>query len=144
MEFLNEISSPYNQITSSQRWEAINILMNLSWDLVGHPKLGIFLWLDIQKRILIEDRIRKMGFEDLSRCTFYKEELKVAEHLLYQCKFTKECWIWLKIKLNWTSPLPKKWQDHLIRWPKKVDNNVYGKFNSITLAILVWEIWKEH
>ena len=47
----------YRAIINSQRWEEVNIPLNLCWDSTCLPKVGFFLWLAFQKRILTADRL---------------------------------------------------------------------------------------
>lgn len=86
-----KVKEGYKIIINSQRWEEVNIPLNLCWDTIGLPKAGIFLWEVAQSRILTTDRIRKMGFEGPSRCLLCKEEAETTEHIFYNCKYAKEC-----------------------------------------------------
>ena len=133
----------YKMITNSQQWEVNTLPLNLCWDPANLPKAGMFLWTAMHKKILTEDRIQKMGFEGPSRCSLCREEEENAEHLLFSCKFSQECWRWLQRKLNWSSPLAGQWEDHLMGWPKEDPKKVYGKLWNISPAIAMWEIWKE-
>lgn len=130
-----KVKEGYNSILHSQRWEEINIPMNLCWDPAILPKAGIFLWAALQNRILTTDRIIKMGFHGPSRCILCKQDNETVDHLLYQCPFSIECWHRIKGKLNWTSPLPANWKEHIQGWPKSRDKNIYDKIWNITPAI---------
>ena len=57
--------------------------------------------------------------------------------------YAKQCWEWLRKKLNWTYPLPGNLESLLIGWPNGCSFNIYEKLWNRSPSILMWEIWKE-
>jgi ribonuclease HI len=137
------VRNGYNSLIHSQRWDQIEIPLNLCWDAACLPKAGFFLWLASQNRILTEDRLHKFGFQGPSRCVLCKHNIEDVDHLLYRCPFSQSCWEWLRLKLGWSSPLPKSFFKFLIGWPTNMVKGIYNKLWNICPAIVSWEIWKE-
>ena len=62
------VKKGYDLIIQSQIWEELDLLLRLCWDSTCLPKDGIFLWITLHKRILKTKRLKKIGFEEPSRC----------------------------------------------------------------------------
>ena len=127
----------YELITKSQRWELIEIPLELCQDSDCLPKAGNFLWAAIQNRILTAGRFMKMGFEGPSRCLLCKNNSKTDEHILFSCPFARNCWSWLCNNLNWHSAFQNNLLDHLKSWPKKGSSKIYNNLWRISPSILL-------
>lgn len=79
--------------------EAIEVdkkwLKDLLWGKHVLPKAGVFSWLAIQKKILTQDRLAKVGIVGLSRCPLCKQHNEDANHLLMSCPYARYCWNFL-------------------------------------------------
>ena len=137
------VRSGYKSLIHSQRWDQIEIPLNLCWDAACLPKSGFFLWLASQNRILTEDRLHKFGILGPSRCVLCKHNSEDADHILYSCPFSQSCWEWLRLKLGWSSPLPRTFSELLKGWPVNRIKGIYRKLWNICPTIMSWEIWKE-
>lgn len=127
----------YNTLINLEKWEKVEIPLKLCWDSTCLPKAGFFLWLAFQNRILTQDRLQKFGFSGPSRCILSKIEEESVDHLLYNCVYSKTCWEWLVKNLNWSSPLPRTFEDLLKGWPYKACGGVYSKLWNIFPSMLV-------
>lgn len=93
--------------------DTLDIPLNLCWNKACLPKEGIFLWGALQKKILIVDRLWKLGFEGLSRCPLCEGQEEDVNHLILNCEFSQECWDWLSNCLKWCSTRPLDIMDFL-------------------------------
>lgn len=82
-------------IKNSQRWEVIEIPLDLCWDSACLPKACNFLWATLHNQILMGDRFLKLGFAGPSSCFLCKNDSKTIYHLLFNYPFTKKIWSWL-------------------------------------------------
>ncbi|XP_057873622.1 uncharacterized protein LOC131079633 [Cryptomeria japonica] len=78
----------------------------LMWSSPILPKVGVFTWLALKKRILTGERMRKLGFLGPFRCIMCKKVEESLDHLLLQCEEVKTVWSFLLGKLGWMAPLP--------------------------------------
>lgn len=76
-----------------------NIPLKIFWSSKITLKVGIFVWLAIQKKILTTYRFTRMGYEGPSRCILWKAKSELVDHLLLTCPFASKCWRWLCAKL---------------------------------------------
>ena len=115
----------------------------LCWNKLCMPKAGAFAWLAFKGRILTDDRRYKYGFIGPSRCSLCMKEVESANHLLAQCTFAQHCWALLKQHLCWSTPLPGSVKGIFHCWPNQSHKSIYSYLWKVSLAQLIWEIWKE-
>ena len=79
------------------------IWSKLVWFSQNIPKHAFILWLAIQNRLIIQDKIKKWGSYDMMVCSLCSEDMDSHHHLFFTCKFSKEFWkkVCLKIDLKW-------------------------------------------
>lgn len=130
-------------LINSKRWEEVEIPLKLSWDPTCLLKVGFFLWLAFQNRILTTDRINKIGIVGRSRCVLCKNDIENVDNLLYSCPYSQICWEWFSQKFCWSSAFPKSFKDFLKGWPSNLCKGTYSKLWNIFPSILIWEVWKE-
>ncbi|XP_059065117.1 uncharacterized protein LOC131857080 [Cryptomeria japonica] len=75
------------------------------------PKVGVFSWLVGNSRILIEDRLKRMGFVGPFRCVLCKKEEEDADHLLLGYEFAQEAWRFGLQRLSWKGSLAGNMRD---------------------------------
>ena len=121
------VKNGYKAILEANRSKSMDIPLKLCWDPSFLPKVGFFLWLAIQNRILSMDRLNILGIQGPSRCVLYQQSAKNMDHLLYLCPYSQRCWEWLKQMLGWCSPFQKSFIDLLRGWPSNIVNGVYSK-----------------
>lgn len=96
----------YRLLIKKKLWSKSNLPLSLCWDKNCLPKVGLFTWISLQKKILIANRFTKMGFEGPSRCLLCEREEESAHQILLNCDFANDCWKWLIGKLGWVTTLP--------------------------------------
>ena len=133
----------YKALLNSKEWERVELPLSLCWDPSCLPKAGFFLWLAAQNRILTADRLNTIGISGPSRCFLCKSDFEDAEHLLFNCPYSRKCWEWLIRSLGWSAPFPGKFKDFILGWPTDICKGVYNKIWYISPSVLLWEIWKE-
>lgn len=78
---------------------AYNLLMEETpmWELASKvwiknliPKIGFFMWVAIQNKILTLDNLRKKGFSLANRCTLCNSYEEIVNHLLLHFTISKE------------------------------------------------------
>ncbi|XP_016507264.2 uncharacterized protein LOC107824955 [Nicotiana tabacum] len=110
---------------------------------VGAPKRIFVLNLAIQKRLLTRDRLNNWGITDVLSCPMYNEENETMDHLFFSCVVSKE--VWGKV-LKWQgiSRTALDWQKD-IEWAERnaKDRNVDAQLYRVTLACVVYHIWRE-
>ena len=137
------VKDGYRVILNSQDLERVDIPLKLCWDISCLPKVGFFLWLAIQNRILTTNRLYILSIQGPSRCVLCKQNFEDVDHILYNCPYSQTCWEWLRYMLGWSTPLPKSLSDLLRSWPTTMVKGVYNKLWNISPSIVMWEIWKE-
>lgn len=59
----------------------------------GHiPKINIFYWIMLQKKILTQDNLKKRGINVVNRCTPCKEGFKDRDHFSFNCSYSQQVW----------------------------------------------------
>ena len=117
----------YKALVCSHNWNPVQMPLKLCWDGSCLPKVGLFLWLALQKRILRADRLSRFSIIGPSWCELCKNNNEDMDNLLYRCPFVQVCWDWLRLQLRWSSPLPKSLLDFIIAWPTNLVYGVYSK-----------------
>ena len=56
------------------------------------PKIDMYAWLIAHGSILMEDNLKKSGFQAPSQCALCHVEEETINHLLLECVFAKEVW----------------------------------------------------
>ncbi|XP_057833546.2 uncharacterized protein LOC131044273 [Cryptomeria japonica] len=67
----------------------------LMWSSPILPKVGVFTWLTLKKRILTGERLRRLGFLGSFRCIMCKKAEESLDHLLLQCEEAQTVWSFL-------------------------------------------------
>ena len=86
------VKSGYKAIIEAKRPESVDIPLKLCWDSSCLSKVGFFLWLAIQNKILSIDRLITFGIQGPSRCVLCQHDSKNTDHLLYLCPYSQKCW----------------------------------------------------
>ena len=105
-----------------------------------YPEQLFFLWLAVKEKLGTHDRLFHPAPGVL--CLFCGVCLETHAHLFFECPVTKQIWIRILHKGNFSTPdLP--WQE-LVSW---MAVHWHGSFGSVIkklcLAISVYHLWKE-
>ena len=107
------------------------------------PKINIFFWILLQKKILTQDNLQKRGINVVNWCCLCKKDLEDSDHLFLNYNYSQNVWnyilkFWI---IAWVhhNKIKQCFQSWIC--PNK-DNNVEFLWK-ITLPHLWWGIWKE-
>ena len=75
------VKQGYRVIMHSQLWNSVEMPLNLCWDSACLPKVGFFLWLALQNRALIADRLSRLGIIGPNWCVMCKRHNEDVDHL---------------------------------------------------------------
>lgn len=121
-----------------KEWEA-----KVCWNNVCLPKAGAFSWLAGNRRILFGDRLRKMGFAGPFRCVLCEKAEEDVDHLLLNCEFAREAWLFGLQRLNWKGPMIGNLSEWLESWPVLGKPSIFAAIWKILPSTILWELWKE-
>ncbi|XP_059070479.1 uncharacterized protein LOC131860126 [Cryptomeria japonica] len=117
--------------------------LKLVWSSPVLPKVGVFTWLALKKRILTGERLSRLGFLGPFRCVMCKKADESLDHLLLQCEEAQMVWNFLLGKLGWQTPLPNSVFELLSSWNIQSHISVFSSVWLVAPSLVVWEIWKE-
>lgn len=83
-----------------EKKEEIFTSKDLCWYKENLPKEGDFAWLAYNGRILIVERLKRIGINGPSRCPLCEKNEETIDHLLVQCHYAKKCWDIVQHKLG--------------------------------------------
>lgn len=108
-----------------------------------HPQHKFNLWLAIQGRLPIVDRLQKMGIQAPQMCVFYDLEDELLEQLFFECSYTKTIWQRL---LNWLGVQRQiqTWKEE-IHWVATYARRKKGIGNIIVVVygMLIYILWRD-
>ena len=70
------------------------------WNMNSCPKTTTFSWLELKRRILIGDNLKKRGMQNPSQCPLCLSEEESMNHLLDECPFSSSLWDWGAVILH--------------------------------------------
>ncbi|XP_048503038.1 uncharacterized protein LOC125498798 [Beta vulgaris subsp. vulgaris] len=89
----------------------------LVWNRLTVPKHRFFMWLIMLDRLQTSARLCKYGISESANCLICDREEENQDHLMLQCKYSKEIWKlimrWLQINSNYNTT------DGMTRWLQK-------------------------
>lgn len=96
------------------------------WKIWAPPKVKLFVWLAIQDRIWIADRLARRGWPNCGLCPLCKRVQESGTHILFKCRFTLRLWGLVKDWLHLENIDPASW--HLERyveewWTNRADSS---------------------
>lgn len=105
------------------------------------PKAGCFVWLTLNKRILIANRLVKLGFSQVFNCVLCGLEEESVDHLFLHCTFASQCWFFIMNKLKVLMPFPKSLWDMFNSWPLLFLSSIFSGNQKCAPALIIWAIW---
>ncbi|XP_049405161.1 uncharacterized protein LOC125868574 [Solanum stenotomum] len=88
-----------------------------------HPRHRFHLWLAVQQRLSIVDRLQKFGIQVLMECSFCSQEEETFDHLLFSCsysyRFGLDCFIGCT-SLEILSHGTKSWSGFVTRQSREI------------------------
>ncbi|OVA02896.1 Reverse transcriptase zinc-binding domain [Macleaya cordata] len=105
-------------------------------------KVGFFLWLLNQEKLLTQDNLQRRGWNFPNHCYLCEEETETVRHLFIECKYSKEVWNGISdgTGQHWNAPLTIK---EILTRKRANDLNSKGKelWNPLQVATC-WCLWK--
>ncbi|XP_074262965.1 uncharacterized protein LOC141585820 [Silene latifolia] len=107
------------------------------------PRHQIITMLAVQGKLAIVDQIIARGFHWVNRCYLCKEAAEDAQHLFFQCSYTKELLQELKLWVKMNTPCCDL--QTLLIWPRLRTKKRHwrSKWVSCCLGSLVYSVWCE-
>ena len=115
------------------------------WATAAPPKVKIFFWLALHRRLWTAARRRRHGLQANDDCVLCSQEPETADHLFAACVFTRELWHRLLQRVGFQFLCPNGDAD-LVNWwlasRREISSGFRKGFDSLVLLIS-WETWKE-
>lgn len=120
---------------------------SLIWDTWAPAKLKIFAWLLHQDRLWCNDRLQRRGWNNSYFCQLCRRNLESAEHLFWECSFTKAIWTNLATWQHCQALQPATWSQStssLERVATMVETTQpeFRKGIKSLVMLALWEVWQ--
>lgn len=116
-----------------------------TWSIQAEGKIKFFLWLLIQNKLWMADRLRALDWPHNDKCLFCDQTIESARHLFLKCPYEKEVWFVFSQENERATQAAeaatvKKWWLKLTRGSR---NNEYIKREVTVATYIIWNIWVE-
>ena len=126
----------------SNRSRERNVVGNI-WKLKAPPRVAIFEWLAIRKRILTRYNFRRMGRIVVNACPMCLRRDELVDHLMVTCKTAHYIWIsvigWFDCCWVFPNSLPVLFQ----AWKASIGAPRGKELWRLYFLAIIWTIWKE-
>lgn len=110
--------------------------MNIIWTLNIPPKVKIFSWLLVRKKLRTKDKILKYQSHIDASCPFCCSHIETIDHLFCECSFAHDIWRIV------CPPHVDVCQEGIIPWiSKMLTDKAHGKDNLTYFLLICWQIW---
>ncbi|GLJ17988.1 hypothetical protein SUGI_0316840 [Cryptomeria japonica] len=106
-------------------------------------KARSFLWLALNNKILIGDRLSRLGISTRFLYVLCGKDREDTSHLFLSCEFSQECWTWVLVKLRWEGPLLNSLSLMLVGGPLLHRDSFLAEIWKIAPSFVAWGIWWE-
>lgn len=116
----------------------------LNWKTWAPLRIKIFVWLALQDRCWIADRLLWRGLPHPPRCVFCDQVPETMHHLLVGCPFSRQIWHEVLSWCRTTMPPPTAYEDFIEWWAASHGTATAGQQGGISSMIILtaWLIWK--
>jgi uncharacterized Zn-finger protein len=140
------IASKKGYYVSADTWQVLRKKMEadwwkLVWFPLATPKQAFILWLVMQDRLLIGDRLIKMGYKGYVKCAYCHNQTESRKHLFFECSFSYRIWKFFMCRCNVTNAfmhLDEIIQEGINSWSSK---SLKGMLCGLVLGSVVYHIW---
>jgi hypothetical protein len=104
------------------------------------------VWIGLQNRLWIMDRLRKRGWENCGIYPLGKQTEETNDHLFVHYRFTVRIWRLIKDWMGLQGVQPMQWENLSIKewWSLLAEGASPNRKGLASLTLLAaWEIWKE-
>lgn len=103
------------------------------------PSKSFLIWRLIHNKMPKDENLRLRDYVTISMCSLCGESEETSKHLLLQCEFANQIWLWLKGVLNCFIDLSS-----IVNMMSIRDRNWSSQLKDVSLAAtinVVWVIW---
>ena len=115
------------------------------WKSWASFRCKFFIWLAINNRCWMADRLAKRGLPHLEACPFCDQEEETIQHILVGCVFTRQIWFSILQALHLPALVPSTSDTKFSSWWRKglrlIPKDLQKVFNSLVILV-AWETWK--
>eukprot|EP00253_Pinus_taeda_P022763 PITA_22763 len=86
------------------------------WDPLALPKVNLFFWILMHKKILTGENLLKRKIAGLYRCSLCKEAMETMDHLFVDCSFANKVWTLILQGLKAAIPTKISFVDLFLSW----------------------------
>lgn len=114
------------------------------WQTKAPPRVKIFFWIALHRRLWTAHRRMRHGLQDSDACVMCDQE-QTSDHLLVACVVARELWAMVLAPAGLMELVPTT-LDELGSWwlnkRQRIDGAARPSFDSMVLLI-TWTLWKE-
>ena len=117
--------------------------MQSIWKLKAPPRVVIFDWLVLRKRIPSMDNLRRRGMTIANGCPMCLRDEESVDHLLLNCKEAQSLW---RAVVGWFDcrwVFPKSLIELFQAWKEPIGIPRGKELWRFTFLAVIWIIWKE-
>jgi len=115
------------------------------WRVKAPPRVKLFFWHALHRRLWTSDRRKRHGLQDGDECALCNQESETCEHLFLGCDFARQVWFEMLRPLQLSALVLGDDGDIADWWllqRRRVDKASRPLFDSL-LLLVAWSIWKE-
>lgn len=115
------------------------------WRIKAPPKVKLFFWLALHRRLWTADRRKRHGLQDEDSCALCDQHQETVSHLFLGCVFARQVWAGVLLPLHLQDLVPPHEQEIAPWWisqRKRLDTASRPLFDSL-LLLVTWCLWKE-
>ena len=131
-------------LLNSRREEERDPKWRKLWSANLWPKVTLFLWLLLRKKLLTWENLRGRGVIGLSICVMCSSEEETSNHLLDVCEITDRLWERGRDVFKRSARIKGCPNKTIENWPRKpYKNEILNRMWELFPGFLMWEVWKE-
>lgn len=115
------------------------------WRVKAPPKIKIFFWLALHRRIWTAERRKRHGFQENDDCALCGQAPESVEHLFLGCVFTRQIWFNLLAPVGLAAFVPssdKRLGTWWLHQRSRIVCQAAPVFDCL-LLLIYWCVWKE-
>jgi hypothetical protein len=115
------------------------------WRAKAPPKVKMFFWLALHRRLWTAERRKRHGLQDDDACALCDQHAETGSHLFLGCAFARQVWFGLLSPFQLVDLVPVDDQDlgtWWIRQRRRIDKTSRPLFDRL-LLLIAWSLWKE-
>ncbi|XP_020262200.1 uncharacterized protein LOC109844683 [Asparagus officinalis] len=135
---LSKLYSTMSPVTNKVPW------FYVVWENFSYPKHCFILWLAVQNRLLIKERLLKRGLIQAGQCCLCEDaSLETRDHLFFECRFSVAVWngVMSWLRFNWKTC---NWGLLIFWYSSRLRGKGFRhKIKRMALSTTVYILWKK-